>query len=96
LTKGAFSNGSDSGPAKKNPSDVATKENIERIGDHPLGFGLYLFDYKPEFRETWGKGRQFGVLAHEVEMAVPQAVSTHPDGYKQVNYALLGITLTPH
>ena len=36
------------------PSDPRVKENIVRIGQHPLGIGLYLFDYKPEFREQWG------------------------------------------
>ena len=73
-------------------SDRNAKENILRIGDHPLGIGLYLFDYKPEFRDAWGHGRQFGVMAQEVETVMPEAVSTHPDGYKMVNYAMLGIT----
>ena len=31
-------------------SDRKTKENIIMIGTHPLGIGLYLFDYKTEFR----------------------------------------------
>jgi hypothetical protein len=67
------------------------KENIVRVGDHPLGIGLYLFDYQPQYRETWGRGRRFGVMADEVEAVRPEAVSVHPDGYKQVNYAMLGI-----
>lgn len=73
-------------------SDRAAKERIIRIGAHPLGIGLYLFDYKPEFRDEWGHGRQFGVMADEVEAVMPQAVCVHPDGYKMVNYELLGIT----
>jgi len=73
-------------------SDRNAKENILRIGDHPLGIGLYLFDYKPEFRDAWGHGRQFGVMAQEVETVMPEAVSTHQDGYKMVDYAMLGIT----
>jgi hypothetical protein len=72
-------------------SDRAIKENIVRIGDHPLGFGLYLFDYKPGFQATWGAGRQFGVMADEVEAVVPQAVSRHPEGYKVVDHAMLAI-----
>src|SRR5438045_413215 len=44
------------------PSDRALKENIVRIGTHPLGIGLYLFDYKPEHRAQWGTARQFGVM----------------------------------
>ena len=67
------------------------KENIVRIGTHPLGIGLYLFDYKPELLDAAGVGRQFGVMADEVETVMPDAVITHADGYKRVNYAMLGI-----
>ncbi|MBX3013931.1 MAG: tail fiber domain-containing protein [Caldilineaceae bacterium] len=76
------------------PSDPRVKDNITRIGQHSLGIGLYLFDYKPEFREQWGDGRQFGVMADEVEAVMPAAVTTHADGYKRVNYHLLGISQT--
>ena len=72
-------------------SDPALKENIVRIGDHAAGFGLYLFDYKAEFSDC-GTGRQFGVMADEVEAIVPAAVSIGANGFRQVNYALLGIT----
>ena len=75
-------------------SDIRLKKNIDRIGDHPQGFGLYLFDYKPEFSELYGSGRQFGVMAQEVEAVMPDAVVTYPDGYKRVNYAMLGINLS--
>ena len=78
------------------PSDRNAKQNIVRIGTHPLGMGLYLFDYKPAFRDRWGHGRQFGVMADEVEGVVPGAVATHADGYKRVNYALLGIVRNVH
>jgi len=77
-------------------SDRNAKQNIVRIGDHPLGIGLYLFDYKPEFRNQWGHGRQFGVMAQEVETVMPGAVSMHPDGYRMVDYAMLGISRTDH
>jgi hypothetical protein len=73
-------------------SDRITKENIVKIGMHPLGIGLYLFDYKPEYRGVSGYGRQFGVMADEVENVMPEAVSRHADGYKMVNYAMLGIS----
>ena len=73
-------------------SDPATKENVVRIGEHPAGFGLYLFDYKSEFRDACGHGRQFGVMADEVEPIVPEAVMVGDHGYRVVNYALLGIT----
>ena len=77
-------------------SDRTIKQNIVRIGEHPLGIGLYLFDYKPEFREECGFGRQFGVMADEVEMVMPEAVSMHENGYKRVDHRLLGITRKPH
>ena len=77
-------------------SEIRVKENISRIGDHTLGFGLYLFDYRPEYREQWGHGRQFGVMIDEVETIVPEAVSVHPDGFKRVDYAMLGIERLAH
>ena len=48
------------------------------------------------YRDAWGHGRQFGVMADEVERAMPEAVSVHPDGYKMVNYAMLGISRNLH
>jgi hypothetical protein len=61
---------------------------------HPLGIGLYLFDYKPQYREAFGYGRQFGVMADEVESVMPEAVSLDLSGYQMVNYAMLGMTRT--
>ena len=72
-------------------SDRGIKENIVKIGEHTLGIGLYLFDFKPEYRDLWGHGRQFGVMADEVEAVFPEAVATHADGYKLVDYAMLGM-----
>jgi len=84
-------------PTRKcNASDRRVKENIVRIGEHPLGIGLYLFDYIPGFRDQWGHGRQFGVMAQEVEAVMPEAVCTHPDGYKMVYYGMLGISRADH
>jgi hypothetical protein len=88
--------GSQGSGVMKPGSDRRIKEDIIHIGAHPLGIGLYLFDYKPEYRETWGHGRQFGVMADEVERVMPEAVSVHPDGYKMVNYRMLGISRNLH
>jgi hypothetical protein len=71
-------------------SERSTKQNIVYVGRHPLGIGLYLFEYKSAYRK-WGYGRQFGVMVDEVERVMPEAVSAHPDGYKLVNYAMLGV-----
>lgn len=73
-------------------SDPAAKENAVRIGTHPAGFGIYLFDYKAELCDAHGHGRQFGVMANEVEMVLPEAVVVGADGYRAVNYSMLGIT----
>lgn len=81
---------------KKPCSELRVKEDIARIGDHPLGFGLYLFDYRTEYRDQWGHGRQFGVMIDEVELIMPEAVSLHADGFKRVDYAMLGIERPVH
>jgi hypothetical protein len=76
-------------------SDRRMKEHIERVGTHAMGFGLYLFEYKQAYREQSGYGRQFGVMADEVEPVLPQAVSVGADGFKTVDYGMLGIR-QPH
>jgi hypothetical protein len=73
-------------------SDRRIKEEIVRVGEHPLGIGMYVFKYRAEFRDVWGHGRQFGAMADEVETVMPEAVSQHPEGYKMVDYARLGVT----
>jgi len=73
-------------------SDRRTKQSILRIGTHPLGIGLYLFNYKPEYQPRYGRQRQFGVMADEVEGVLPAAVGMHPDGHKAVYYGMLGIS----
>lgn len=96
LTQGTGSVNGDAGQGMMvNTSDRACKTNLALVGTHPLGMGLYLFDYKPEFQSSAGFGRKFGVMADEVEVVMPEAVLMHPDGYKQVNYAMLGIDLFP-
>ena len=90
LTLGGTGTGGDGGPSGMSMvSDRRTKQNIVQIGVHPLGIGLYLFDYKPEFRDLWGPDRRLGVMADEVETVRPQAVSMHANGYKMVDYGML-------
>jgi hypothetical protein len=62
-------------------SDVRLKSNIERVGTHPLGVGVYEYD-------KFGK-RERGVMAQEVEQVLPEAVKTHESGFRMVNYGLL-------
>jgi len=93
FTQGSGFANSDAQSGKRRPqSSPAYKTNSVRVGIHPMGFGLYLFDYKPEFAAVFGaSGRQFGVMADEVAKVMPQAVSTDDKGYTVVDYAMLGI-----
>lgn len=75
----------------KKPSSRALKEQITRVGDHRLGFGIYLFRYRSDCRALWGDGLQLGVLAEEVREIQPGALSRGPGGEVLVDYAMLGI-----
>jgi hypothetical protein len=70
-------------------SDIRIKENIKVIGNLANGLPVYEYEYKPEFKDLWGHGKQTGVMAQEVEKIMPEAVIEHPDGYKMVNYGAL-------
>lgn len=83
-------NGTATARPKKKPSDRSVKQRIVRIGTHPLGIGLYLFEYRPAFRMD-GR-RHFGVMADEVERVMPEAVSRDENGIRQVDHALLAIS----
>lgn len=92
MTHGASGTVGDGQGMQMLASDRRLKERIVRIGTHPeLDVGLYLFNYRPEFAESLGGGRHFGVMADEVESVRPEAVSVGSNGYKQVRYDLLGI-----
>ncbi len=67
-------------------SDRRTKQDIERIGDDPRGWGVYRFRYRPEVGE---EGWRLGYMADEVEAVRPEAVMLHPSGFKMVNYDAL-------
>jgi len=69
-------------------SDINLKENIKRIGTHDLGIGIYSYNYKDGY--DLPKNMQIGVMAQEVETVMPEAVSIMPNGFKAVNYSLLG------
>ena len=92
LTQSGTIPGTENGPnPNKKPSSRDMKEKIVRIGTHPMGFGIYLFDYKPEFQDYAGRGRQFGVMIDEVVGVLPAAVGTDENGYPVVDYAMLDI-----
>jgi hypothetical protein len=64
-------------------SDRRLKSNIRRIGTAHNGLPLYEYT-------IFGQ-RQRGVMADEAEKVMPAAVTTHPSGFKMVNYAMLGL-----
>ena len=70
-------------------SDIRMKENIKEIGWLPNGLPVYSYDYKSEFKndEYCGHGKFVGVMAHEVEKVIPDAVITRSDGFKMVDYS---------
>jgi len=87
----AGSNEGSQGSGVMMPSDRAVKQDIVRIGSHPLGFGLYLFRYKPEFRDAYGHGRRMGVMVDEVAAVAPRAIKSGATGRTVVDYGMLGI-----
>lgn len=88
-TQGSSTSGSGWGFGFGQGSDIAIKQNIQKIGVLDNGLNLYKYEYKDEYKDTWGHGQQIGVMAQEVEKIMPEAVGTHPDGYKTVNYAMV-------
>jgi hypothetical protein len=78
-----------------NPSDRRLKQDIVKVGDHPLGIGLYLFSYRPEYAAECGEGRHFGVMADEVAQVLPQAVALRANGFLGVDYEAIGVRPAP-
>lgn len=71
-------------------SDERMKENVKEVGNLTNGLKLYEFEYKPEFKDIAGYGKFIGVMAQEVEKLIPEAVKVMANGFKAVNYAMLG------
>jgi Chaperone of endosialidase len=86
--QGNFLGGLMSAGATAYASDINLKENIKRIGTHDLGIGIYSYNYKDGY--DLPKNMQIGVMAQEVETVMPEAVSIMPNGFKAVNYSMLG------
>lgn len=64
-------------------SDARVKTDVERVGELKPGIGLYSFRY------AWGGGRRVGVMAQEVAMVRPEAVTVGAGGMLGVDYAKL-------
>lgn len=70
-------------------SDVRTKQNIRRVGTYCEGVGLFLYEYKPEFKATGGVGTFLGVMAQDLLREYADAVVTLDNGYYAVDYLRL-------
>jgi hypothetical protein len=70
-------------------SDRRLKTNVRLVSTDPAsGFNLYEYEY------TFLPGKTFrGVMADEVELVVPEAVFTDANGFKSVNYGLIGVDM---
>lgn len=68
-------------------SDERLKTNIQKVGQLDNGLALYTYEFKDEFKDEFGHGKQFGVMAQEVEKVLPDAIIERPDGYKMVDYS---------
>jgi hypothetical protein len=76
---------------KKLFSDERMKTNIKFVRKMPNGLNLYQYEYRKEFKDIAGHGVFEGYMAHEVEKRYPRAVQIESNGYKSVNYSLVGI-----
>ena len=63
-------------------SDRRLKRNVERVGTHPLGIGIYEYDIFDR--------HEYGVMADELLTIMPEAVVERPDGYLAVRYDMIG------
>jgi len=74
-------------------SDSTLKTNIEPIQnslDKVNKLNGVLFDWNEKAEEKYGKvGREAGVIAQEVEVVLPEVVTTRDDGTKAVRYEKL-------
>lgn len=66
-------------------SDILLKNHVELLGRLSNGIGFYRFEYN-------GSSTAYvGVIAQEVQVVIPQAVSRGADGYLRVDYRQLGL-----
>jgi hypothetical protein len=76
---------------KKLFSDERMKTNVKFVRKMSNGLNLYQYEYRKEFKDIAGHGVFEGYMAREVEKRYPKAVQIESNGYKSVNYSLVGI-----
>ena len=83
------------GYIQRTPSDAGLKENVEELAgglNQILALNPVYYDWKN--KEQYGAQRQIGFLAQEVEVIVPEVVSSGKDGLRSLDYSHLVATLT--
>lgn len=70
-------------------SDIRLKEAITKIGQLSDKIGLYRWKWNDTAKALGITTPEAGVLAQEVEAVMPKAVSTAPNGFKQVHYDMI-------
>ena len=83
------------GYIQRTPSDAGLKENVEELTgglNQILALNPVYYDWKN--KEQYGAQRQIGFLAQEVEVIVPEVVSSGKDGLRSLDYSHLVATLT--
>ena len=68
-------------------SDRRLKTNIRKVGELASGLNTYFWDWTEEAKKFVGNQVTFGVMAQEAMEIFPEAVSTSPSGYLQVDYS---------
>lgn len=68
-------------------SDIRLKKDIKRVGKLPNGLNVYTWEWTEEAKPLVNKQPTMGVIAQEVQEVLPEAVSTHADGYLMVDYS---------
>jgi hypothetical protein len=70
-------------------SDVTLKEDIRFVNEDDGGNRWYTWDWNVEAKELGIDQPTYGVLAQEVRVYNPEAVTVGPQGYLMVNYGAL-------
>lgn len=76
------------------PSDARYKKNIKSI-NNPLSLLMRMkpstYNYNTDAfpLKKFNEGKQYGLIAQDLEQVVPELVKTYKDGYKGVNYTEL-------
>lgn len=66
-------------------SDDRLKEDVRLVSTAPSGVGIYTFRFRGS-NDTW-----CGVLAQDVLTKMPEAVRWDPDGFIEVDHAMVGV-----